>query len=66
MKIKYDAEVDIMRIIFNEDIIAESDEEKSGIIMDYDINGNVVGIEILDASKKIPDTNSVEYEKAGV
>jgi uncharacterized protein YuzE len=65
MKVKYDAEVDIMTIQFNDNPVSESDEEKPGIILDYDKTGNIVGIEILDASKKIPNTSSVEYEIEG-
>ncbi|MBN8584363.1 MAG: DUF2283 domain-containing protein [Ignavibacteria bacterium] len=66
MKVKYDAEVDIMRIRFNDKPVSESDEEKAGIILDYDENGKVIGIEILDASKKIINPKSVEYEIEGV
>lgn len=66
MKVKYDAEVDVMRIIFSEAEISESDEEKPGIILDYDNKGNIVGIEILNASKKISNPKSVEYEIDGV
>lgn len=66
MKVKYDAEVDVMRIIFSESEISESDEEKPGIILDYDNKGNIVGIEILNASKKIANPKSVEYEIDGV
>ncbi|MFM2064963.1 MAG: hypothetical protein RLZZ507_4634, partial [Cyanobacteriota bacterium] len=36
MKITYDAEVDVLRIIFSNVPIEESDEEKPGIILDYD------------------------------
>ena len=66
MKVKYDAEADVMRIIFSEAEISESDEEKPGIILDYDNKGNIVGIEILNASKKIANPKSVEYEIDGV
>lgn len=65
MKVKYDAEVDLMRIIFSDSEISESDEEKPGIILDYDDKGNIVGIEILNASKKIVNPKSVEYEIEG-
>jgi uncharacterized protein YuzE len=34
------------------------------MILDYDKNGNVVGIEILDASKRIENPRSVEYAVA--
>jgi uncharacterized protein YuzE len=36
MKIKYDKEVDILYIHFSDRKIVESDEEKPGIILDYD------------------------------
>jgi len=61
MKINYDPEVDILRIIFNDNPIEESDEDKPGIILDYDKKGNVVGLEILDASKQIENPRSLEY-----
>jgi uncharacterized protein YuzE len=61
MKITYDPEVDILRIIFNDNLIEESDEEKPGVIFDYDQEGNVVGLEILEASKRLDNPRSVEY-----
>lgn len=62
MKVKYDKEVDVLYISLNEEQVKESDESKPGIIIDYSENGNVVGIEILDASKKMQMPNKVEYE----
>jgi len=64
MKIKYDKEVDVLYITLSDEQIKESDEHKPGIILDYDANGNMVGIEILDASKKMHPTMKVEYEVA--
>ncbi len=64
MKIKYDKEVDILYISFSEKTIIESDEEKPGIILDYSAEGDIIGIEILNASKKIPYPTKVEYEIA--
>ena len=61
MKVTYDPEVDVLRILFSSAAIEESDEDKPGIIMDYDIDGNVFGIEILDASKRMENPRSVEY-----
>lgn len=56
-----DSEVDILRILFSSTPIEESDEEKPGMILDYDKEGNIVGMEILDASKRIENPRSVEY-----
>jgi len=61
VKVTYDPEVDILRIIFNNAAVEESDEEKPGMILDYDKDGNVVGLEILDASKRVENPRSVEY-----
>ena len=64
MKVKYDKEVDILYVVFSENKIKESDEEKPGIILDYDNKGAIVGIEILDASKKMKNPTKFEYEVA--
>ena len=42
--------------------ISESDEPKPGVIIDYDKDGNIVRIEILDASKKVQAPFKMEYE----
>ena len=60
MKVTYDQEVDILWIILNDADIDESDEDKPGIIIDYDERGNIVGMEILDASTCITDPRSLE------
>lgn len=64
MLIKYDREVDVVYIQFSEKQVAESDEDKPGIILDYDDEGNIVGIEVLEASKKMGQPNGVVYEVA--
>ena len=61
MKIKYYPEVDIIRITLKDVDIEESEEETAGIILDLDINGHVVGIEILQASKRIDNPQAIEY-----
>ena len=54
MRIRYDEKSDAVYIRFSEAPCFESDEIKEGFIIDYDKNGKVVGLEILDASEKIP------------
>jgi uncharacterized protein YuzE len=66
MKVTYDASVDVLRILFNDAPIAESDEEKPGIILDYADDGSIVGMEILDASKHMSNPSAVEYAVVGV
>ena len=66
MKVTYDQDVDILRIVLNDADIEESDEDKPGIIIDYDDHGNVVGLEILDASTRIANPSEhLEYAVTG-
>jgi uncharacterized protein YuzE len=61
MKVTYDTEVDVLRIRFSNAPIGESDVDKPGVIIDYDKDGNVVGMEILDASKRMDNPWAVDY-----
>ncbi|NJM28487.1 MAG: DUF2283 domain-containing protein [Pseudanabaena sp. RU_4_16] len=61
MKIKYDPEVDVIQITLKDAVIEESGEEIPGIILDFDSDGNVVGIEILQASKRTDNPQAIEY-----
>jgi YD repeat-containing protein len=65
MKVTYDQEVDILNIELTDAPIEESDEDKPGVILDYDADGNVVSIEILDASKRIRNPRMVEMAIVG-
>ena len=65
MRVIYDPEVDVLRILFSSAAIEESDEDKPGVILDYDKEGNVVGMEILDASKRVDDPRAVEFVDEG-
>jgi len=61
MKVTYDSDVDVLRILFRNVPIEESDEDKPGIILDYDQEGNLVGLEVLNASQRIDNPRGVEY-----
>jgi uncharacterized protein YuzE len=41
--------------------VEESDEDKPGVILDYDKEGNVVALEIPNASKRMGNPMLVEY-----
>jgi uncharacterized protein YuzE len=66
MKVVYDTEVDILRIRLNDHEIEESDEDKPGVIIDYDAEGNGGGLEILDASRRVGNPQSVDYAVTGL
>ena len=54
MRFHYDKEVDALYMRFNEQKYKKSDEVAECVIFDYDRKGKIVGIEILDASKRFP------------
>ena len=63
MKVIYDRRTDTLSIIFQEGTpVAESDEEKPGVILDYDAEGNLVSLEVLDASRRVTDVDRVEFQ----
>ena len=66
MKIRYDLQVDALTIIFSEVTVDESDEIKPGVIVDFDKNGVIVGMEILDASKVVGFDKAVSFEYAPI
>lgn len=64
MVVKYNKESDAIYIQFSDAQVFESDEDKPGVILDYDDRGNIIGIEILNASQKTSHPNGIVYEVA--
>ena len=65
MKVTYDQRTDTLTLILRDDAhIVESDEDKPGVIMDYDDQGNLVSLEILDASTRVSEARKIEFQMA--
>ena len=61
MKVTYDSEVDVLRVLFSDARIQETDEDKPGVILDYAAAGNVVGLEILNASQRVDNPRAMDF-----
>ena len=66
MKVSYDERTDTLSVILKANApVTESDEDKPGVILDYDEHGDLVSLEILDASRRVSDAKTVEFETIG-
>jgi uncharacterized protein YuzE len=63
MKVTYDPDTDTLVVVFRDSPIAESDEEKPGVVLDYDEAGEIVSVEILDASRRVQDPGRVDFTR---
>ena len=62
MKVNYDQGSDTLTNILRDDVaIAESEEDRPGVVLDYDADGGLVSVEILQASR-VTDARRIEYE----
>lgn len=63
MKVTYDPGTDTLTVILKDGVqVTESDEDKPGVILDYDSEGNLVSLEILDASKRVTEARKIEFQ----
>ena len=64
MKLHVDKEADALYLQFHDSKIIESDEVAPGVILDYNDRNEVVGIEMLDRSRRSQalDTTALEIE----
>jgi uncharacterized protein YuzE len=65
MKVSYDPRTDTLIVVLKDNAaVVESDEDKPGVILDYDQAGDLVSLEILDASKRVTEAKKVEFSLA--
>lgn len=68
MKIEYSKEADALYVSFKEAFISSSKEVEEGVVLDFDENNHLVGVEILDASHRLKpsDLSNVNIENLPV
>lgn len=66
MRLKVDHKNDALYFRLDESAIVDSEEIRPGVVLDYDANDNVVGIEILGLSRRVPAEmlKTLQYETA--
>ncbi len=66
MKIKVDKDTDTLYFRLDENRIIESEEIRPGVILDYDENDQVVGVEFLNVSKRatIDELSTMQFQTA--
>ena len=65
MKVRYDRKTDTLSVVLRDNVkVFESDEDKPGVILDYDEDGNLISLEILDASRRVTDARKVDFQLA--
>jgi YD repeat-containing protein len=62
VKVTYDAETDTLTVLLRDAPARVSEEEKSGVILDYDAEGRLIAIEILDASARVDGIDTVQLQ----
>jgi uncharacterized protein YuzE len=66
MKATYDRQTDTLTVILQDGVrVMESDEDKPGVILDYDDRGNLVSLEVLDASQRVSEASKMEFQTTG-
>ena len=53
MRTKYDPEADALYVRFADAPVVETEEVRPGVMFDFDAEGRIVAIEVLDASEHL-------------
>jgi uncharacterized protein YuzE len=66
MRVHFDEKADALYVRLDESRIIDSEEVRPGIVLDFDENDQVVGIEILRVKDRVPLANlkQIQFEVA--
>ncbi|CAI2718673.1 DUF2283 domain-containing protein [Nitrospina watsonii] len=62
MKLQVDKNADALYLRLDDSKIVESQEVSSGVVLDFNENNQVVGVEILHLSKRTPKLNTKDLQ----
>ena len=60
LKISYDPKHDVLYLNFSENKIIDTIEVNRGVLIDYGKNGEMIGVEMIEASSLVDDPRSYE------
>ena len=61
MKLKLDEETDTLYLQLDESAIVESEEVQPGVVLDFNSENRVVGIEMLNISKRVEREKLLDF-----
>ncbi|QFR31742.1 DUF2283 domain-containing protein [Ancylobacter sp. TS-1] len=53
MKLKYDPEANALYVRFSAGTVVDSEEVSPGVVLDYDAQGHILALELLQAREKL-------------
>lgn len=62
MKLKVDEKADALCLRLDDSKIAESEEVSPGVVLDFNEENQVLGVEILNLSKRTPKINLRDFQ----
>ncbi|NJN24469.1 MAG: DUF2283 domain-containing protein [Acaryochloridaceae cyanobacterium RL_2_7] len=61
MKVVFDPQQDILQVCFKAASIEETSQIAPGLILDYDEDGNVIGLELRKASQRMDNPQGIDF-----
>ncbi len=62
MKLKLDEETDTLYLRLDESAIVESEEVQPGVVLDFNSENRVVGVEMLNISKRVERKKLLDFQ----
>ena len=66
MRLRVDKQNDALYFRLNENSVVESEEVRPGVVLDFDEDGSVVGVEFLGVRSRVPEEalSSIQFQSA--
>jgi uncharacterized protein YuzE len=66
MKVHFDEQADAVNLRLDDSAIVESEEVSPGVVLDFNADSQVVGVEILHVKERVPRANlrQIQFEVA--